>query len=413
MAAPASVEALLAQVSAASAARHAQFAAALAERDALRRELAAVAAERDSLRGQLVSATPEELQALVDARDELLIKREAEIAARDAALATARAGHAADLVAASSERAAALAAAGAERAAIAAAAATDREDLQAERRLTRSVLARDATLASALFERDDLRRKVALPGVHAALLGELLLDAVGIVSAVGYAAEVSHCRGLCRLTWRIVQRGDTADMLACSLERQCGAKAAHAAKRENYEYNEQGTISSTTQLIRATLLNHLPRVLQLIQLGAQLDSADESRGYAPLQWASWLGHEHVVKALLDGKYEGRGATVDMGGGDFHSTPLQLASSRGHEAVVRMLLTRGAKVELQEYSTHKTALHYAVINNLPSVVEMMCAAPGAAVTFALYDRTGFTPLALAIEHGHAACEAALRAHGATA
>jgi hypothetical protein len=74
------------------------------------------------------------------------------------------------------------------------------------------VLARDATLAAAIFERDDMRRKLARPSVRVTLLGEALLDAIGIVSAVGFAPDVSQCRELCRLTWRVAQRGDTASM---------------------------------------------------------------------------------------------------------------------------------------------------------------------------------------------------------
>jgi hypothetical protein len=61
-----------------------------------------------------------------------------------------------------------------------------------------------------------------------ALRGEDFLDVVGIVSSVGYAADVSQCRELCRLTRDVVQRGDVADMLAQSLRLQCGAREARA-----------------------------------------------------------------------------------------------------------------------------------------------------------------------------------------
>ena len=93
--------------------------------------------------------------------------------------------------------------------------------------------ARDATLASALAERDSLRRRLELPNVRAALLGEGLLDVLGLVAAVGYAADVSHCRELCRLTHNVVQRGDVADMLEQSLRLQCGAREAREAERED------------------------------------------------------------------------------------------------------------------------------------------------------------------------------------
>jgi ankyrin len=101
-------------------------------------------------------------------------------------------------------------------------------------------------------------------------------------------------------------------------------------------------------------------------------------GYAALHRVCEPGHEHVAKALLDGKYEGRGATIDLrnvGG----STPLMCAI-QGHESVVRLLLSRGAKQELQSDSGF-TALHVAVLGDRPGVIALLCTAPGAAAALA--------------------------------
>ena len=231
--------------------------------------------------------------------------------------------------------------------------------------------ARDATLASALAERDSLRRRLELPNVRAALLGEGLLDVLGLVAAVGYAADVSHCRELCRLTRNVVQRGDVADMLEQSLRLQCGAREARAAEREDFVFarglvadddDEQGgevTILGTTQLIRAALLNNLPRVRQLIQLGLPLDLVKESTGMSALLWASFAGHEHVVKALLDGKYEGKGADIEKRD-QMGWTSLMNACLFSHEAVVRLLLSRGANVAMRDASG-RTALYWHTLN----------------------------------------------------
>ena len=84
------------------------------------------------------------------------------------------------------------------------------------------------------------------------------------------------------------------------------------------------------------------------------------------------GHERIAKALIDGKYEGRGAEIDaldMAGW----TPLMLASYNGNKGVVRLLLARRAKVATRTAS-------------------------------------GRTVLSLA--QGHPACTAFLRTHGAT-
>ena len=260
-------------------------------------------------------------------------------------------------------------------------------------------------------------------------LGEALLDVIGLVAAVGFAAEVSQCLFLCGLTFRAGDRGATNDMLVQSLRRQCGAREARAAAREDFaallrenvnrDETDEVRVEGTTQLIRAAQLNNLPRVLQLVQLGAPLDAVDASeQGCSALHWACIMGHEHVARALLDGKYGGRGAAADLPCAGNASTPLALASIQGSAAVVGLLLRRGARQELQNREG-ATALHMAVLLRRAEIVELLCAAPGAAAALALSTRQTFlgglgghrTPLSLAVGIREARCEAVLRAHGA--
>jgi hypothetical protein len=243
------------------------------------------------------------------------------------------------------------------------------------------------------------------------VLGERLIDVIGIVAAMGFAAEVSHCLYLCGETYRKGGKGATNDMLTRSLERQCGASAARAAKREDFVGSgDNYTLEGTTQLIRAVIQNNLPRVLQLVQLGAPLELKEESVGSA-LHWACMHCHEHVARALLDGKYEGCGAEID-GRNNRGWTPLMMASFFGHEGVVRLLLARCARQELQlQDCMGRTALHTSVHNNRASTVALLCATPGAAAALALRNNDGQTPLGFAIRYGLAASEAVLRAHGA--
>jgi len=205
------------------------------------------------------------------------------------------------------------------------------------------------------------------------VLGKRLVDVIGIVAAMGFAAEVSHCLYLCGETWRKGDKGATNDMIARSLERQCGLSAARATKREDFVRPGGITIRGSTQLIRAAEKSDLPHVLQLVQLGALLEIRG-SGGDTSLHWACTHGHEPATKALLDGKYDGRGAEVDALD-NASWTPLMIASVNGHEGLVRVLLARGDKV-------------------------------------ATRSKIGSNALTCASLRNHLACEELLRAHGAT-
>ena len=231
------------------------------------------------------------------------------------------------------------------------------------------------------------------------VLGERLIDVIGIVAAMGFACEVSHCLFLCGETYRKGDKGATNDMLVRSLELQCGLSAARAAKREDSVVPAHYGLSiviirGTTQLMRAAMLNNLPQVLRLVHLGAPLCLADGSWGLSALHWACHFGHELVACALLDGRF-GKGSGINMQTVRCGATPLGLASQFGHKDVVRLLLARGARQELQTHDGH-TALHCAVIFAHFEVVELLCSAPGAA--FALgAERNGIgrTPIDIAL------------------
>ena len=164
------------------------------------------------------------------------------------------------------------------------------------------------------------------------------------------------------------------------------------------------TIEGSTQLIRATIQNNLPRVLQLIQLGAPLDLIDQTHGYSALLWASWLGHEHVVAALFDGKYKGADVEQVSRG----MTALERVSYWGHVGVVRVLLARGAK-QVRPGKTD-TAMFWAAERNHIEIVKLLLAAPGASDALKT-KHYGYTPLRYAIDHGHAKIVTLLRAAGA--
>jgi ankyrin repeat protein len=122
-----------------------------------------------------------------------------------------------------------------------------------------------------------------------------------------------------------------------------------------------------TQLMLAADKGNEQRVRELVAAGAPLDLVDVG-GWSALYWASLQGYVRVAKLLLDGKYEGKGADINLqvNGG---CTPLMLACFYGHEAVVRLLLERGANATLRDKSG-RTALSFARRSEHVAIVALL-------------------------------------------
>ncbi len=204
-------------------------------------------------------------------------------------------------------------------------------------------------------------------------LGELLLDVLPLACAVGHALDLHHARWLCGTTLREGARradgsldragflGGTADMIRSAARLQ-GLDAMRAEGRKEYK----GWMR-TMQLTRAAEAGDEKRARELVAAGAKLDLVDGS-SFSALHLASYYGHVRVVKLLLDGKYKGKSAAINLqtSGAD---TALTLASYYGHEAVARLLLERGADVTLRDSDGH-TALYYALAYNHAAVVALL-------------------------------------------
>jgi len=133
--------------------------------------------------------------------------------------------------------------------------------------------------------------------------------------------------------------GGTADMIRSAARLQ-GLDAMRAEGRKEYK-----GIERTTQLMRASIDGDEKRVHELIAAGAKLDLVDV-RGWSALHVAAIFDHARIAKLLLDGKFEGKGVDINRrtSAGE---TALIWASFQGHEAVVRTLLARGADVTLRD------------------------------------------------------------------
>ena len=155
-------------------------------------------------------------------------------------------------------------------------------------------------------------------------VGEALIDVLADVAVAGFAAELAPARFLCNETFEIREPGAVADVLRNALEAQCGATAAHAARREDAELpgveDWEQPIRGTTQLIRAATRGGDARVRTLVALGAPRASVVRDRRHSSksaLSWASHNGFQRIVEDLLG---------VSNGLGRFRWTVTTLAGS---------------------------------------------------------------------------------------
>ena len=202
-------------------------------------------------------------------------------------------------------------------------------------------------------------------------LGELLLDVLPLACAVGNGLDLHHARHVCGLTLREgVRRADgsldragflggAADMIKSAARIQAPWLAEARVKgREGGRW---------TQLMRAADEGDEHCVRELVAAGAPLDLVS-TFGASALRLASVRGHVRIAKLLLDGKYEGKGADINLQC-DFGWTPLTIACRKGNEAVVRQLLERGANTLLRN-KDGRTALFTARANEHAAIVALL-------------------------------------------
>jgi ankyrin repeat protein len=131
-------------------------------------------------------------------------------------------------------------------------------------------------------------------------------------------------------------------------------------------------------------------------------SAADNDHYTPLHLAAGMGHESVVRLLLE-----RGAPIDATD-ENGEQPLHLASHLGHTAIVEGLLGAGADVNAASHSGY-APLHMAAEQGQVQALKALLAA-GADVA-AVTDQ-GTTPLHWAAFHDRVEVAASLLRHGAS-
>ncbi|KAL7924341.1 hypothetical protein ACQKWADRAFT_267042 [Trichoderma austrokoningii] len=128
---------------------------------------------------------------------------------------------------------------------------------------------------------------------------------------------------------------------------------------------------------------------------------DLDRDVTGLAIASYLGHEAIVKLLLE-----KGADKEAKDNE-GQTPLFLAATYGQEAVVKLLLEKGADIEAKD-NKGQTPLLWAVIGGYEVIIELLLE-KGADIE--AKDNEGQTPLLRAATYGQKAVVKLLLEKGA--
>lgn len=137
-------------------------------------------------------------------------------------------------------------------------------------------------------------------------------------------------------------------------------------------------------------LGHVDIVNLLLQkIGSTLTV--ESR-HTSLSWATWYGHEPVVRLLLAA--EATGTAMDPNDNTWGL--ISIASKRGHEAIVKLLLEVDGGDAAPKINNEWVSLSYAARHGHKAVVELLLGIKGVQADYK--DNTGRTPLSHAAERG---------------
>ena len=178
------------------------------------------------------------------------------------------------------------------------------------------------------------------------------------------------------------------EMLLLSLDASCDTEVTNS--------------DGDTPLMCAAERGHTACVQLLLQRGATARIRTRS-GYTPVRHAAERGDKEMLLALLDAGCEVD--TADCCG----YTPLMRAVVSGHTDCVQLFLQRGANVHVKNsYECESTLAHLAAGLGKK---EMLLALLGAGCEVDATDRYGDTPLTYAAKRGHTDCVRLLLQRGA--
>ena len=161
---------------------------------------------------------------------------------------------------------------------------------------------------------------------------------------------------------------------------------------EEQPFDREDTPTGFTGLHSAAYFGCVEITVALLEASKGDVQATDFHGNTALAWASTMGHEGVVRVLL----ERTDISSDTAGTRYGSAPLLWAAENGHEGVVRILLERSDVNPDKPDSLRRTPLLWASQNGHAGIVRMLLERNN--VNPNKQDRCCVTPLLLASECG---------------
>ena len=167
----------------------------------------------------------------------------------------------------------------------------------------------------------------------------------------------------------------------------------HAVRAEELPLGGDGAPTGFTGLHGAAYFGCLELIVALIETNKGDMQATDFCGNTSLAWASRMGHEGVVRELLERSDVNSGTP----GTKYGSTPLLWGAENGHEGVVRILLERNDVNPNKPDKWCRTPLSWASRNGHEGIVRILL--ERSDVNPDKQDKWGWTPLLLASRNGH--------------
>ena len=130
-----------------------------------------------------------------------------------------------------------------------------------------------------------------------------------------------------------------------------------------YQQSEALPNTLSEELHMAVRSGHVSEVSKLLASGADANARD-GMGSTPLIDAAWSGNVEIARVLLE-----HGADVNATHREAGSTALEYAVLTGQTAVVKLLLGAGADTS-RRYRYDQTVLHIAAARGFPPILELL-------------------------------------------